>query len=209
VELQYYGANCIRITTKKANVIIDGLIDSNSKSLIKSGDTVLFTDTVERKIDTDVKLVVDRPGEYEIADTSITGIPARSYKGEAKTFGNTIFKIENEEVKLAIIGGINPELTDSQLEALGEVDVLVIPMGNHDETLSGVEALSIIKKIEPYLVIPTHFSDGKTKYETPQATLPEVLKELSMEPTETVPKLKLKSSNFNEGDATKLIILEN
>jgi L-ascorbate metabolism protein UlaG (beta-lactamase superfamily) len=207
MEIQYYGANSIRITTKKANIIIDGLMGGGAKSLIKNGDTVLFTDKADRKVENEVRLLIDKPGEYEIADTAILGIPARSYKGEAKTFDNTIYKIENEEVKLAIIGNIHPELSDTQLELLGEVDVIVIPVGNHEITLSGSDALSIVKNIEPFVVIPTHYDDAKVKYETPQATLAEALKELAMEPAETVPKLKLKSANFNEGDTVKLIVL--
>lgn len=207
MELQYYGSNCIRITTKKSNLIIDGII-SGGKSFIKDGDTVLFTDSVENKIDNKVKLIINMPGEYEVADTSIVGISARAYKGEPKTLTNTIYKIVYEEVKLAIIGNIDSSLTDSQVEQLGEVDVIVIPIGNHDTTLSGSDALGVIKSIEPYLVIPTHYDDGKTNYDKPQAKLSEALKELAMEPTETVTKLKLKSSNFSEGDTTKLIVLE-
>jgi len=209
MELQYFGANCIRISTKKANIIIDGVIGENSKSMVKSGDIVLFTSRGERKIEPGVKLVINQPGEYEVADTSILGIPARAFGAETKTFSNTIFKVENEEVKLAIIGNVHPELTDSQLELLGEVDVIVIPVGNNETTLSGANALSIIKHIEPYLVIPTHFADQKTKYGNPQSTLEEALKDLGMEVSESVSKIKLKSANFNEGDATKLIVLEN
>jgi L-ascorbate metabolism protein UlaG (beta-lactamase superfamily) len=208
MEIQYHGANSIRITTKKANIIIDGIVGTDSKSFIKNGDTVLFTDSVERKINNEIKLVIDKPGEYEVADVSILGIPARAYKEDDKTLNNTIYKIENEEIKLAVIGNVHPGLSDSQMELLGEVDVVVIPVGNHEVTLSGSDALTIIKNIEPYLVIPTHFSDNKTKYETPQATLAEALKELAMEPVETVAKIKLKASNFNEGDAVKLLVLE-
>jgi len=209
MEIQFYGANCIRITTKKATFTIDGLVNGGDKSFIKNGDTVIFTDkSDDRKVTNEVKLTLDKPGEYEVADTSILGIPARAFSDEPKTLNNTIFKLECEEVKLAIIGNIHPELSDSQLELLGEVDVLVVPVGDNELTLSGSNALNIIKNIEPYVVIPTHFADPKIKYEKPQATLTEALKELAMEPTETVPKIKLKSSSFTEGDTIKLIVLE-
>ena len=90
---------------------------------------------------------------------------------------------------------------------MGEVDVVIIPVGNHETTLSGSDALSIIKNIEPFVVIPTHYADSKIKYDTPQATLAEALKELAMEPSETVPKIKFKAANFIEGDAVKLVVL--
>lgn len=208
MEIQFYGANCVRITTKKASVLVDDITDQGSKSLIKDDDTVLFTRVVgDRKTDKNVKLLVDQPGEYEISDTSVIGVPARGNKDEKGTLNNTIFKIENEEINVAVIGNAFAELTDAQLELLGEVDILIIPVGGNN-TLSADDALSIIKRVEPYIVIPTYFKDGKIKYETEPVNLEEAVKDLGMEISETLPKLKLKVSSFTEGDATKLVVLE-
>jgi len=208
MELQYFGANCLKITTKKASIIIDCLPGLSTKSMVKPGDTVLLTEPVDNFVADDAKLIIDKPGEYEVGDTAVLGIPAKSYKGESNTFNNTIFKVENDEVSLAIIGNVSPELSGAQLELLGEVDVVVIPVGGNDTELSGTDALSITRNIEPFIIIPTSYDDKKTKYTTPHALLSDALKEIAMEPSETVPKLKLKSANFVEGDNVKLIVLE-
>jgi L-ascorbate metabolism protein UlaG (beta-lactamase superfamily) len=201
MELQFYGANCVRLTTKKASVIID---DTNS-SASKKGDIVLFTGA-HTTPKAEVKLVIDQPGEYEVSDISIQGIAARGHIDESNTKSITMFKVIGEDIRVAILGHIYAELSDDQLEALGTIDVLLVPVGGNGYTLDGVEALKLIKKIEPKIVIPTHYAGKDISYEVPQAALEEVLKDLAMEPKETVAKLKLKDADLPID--TQLIVLE-
>ena len=203
MELQFYGANCVRITTKKASVVVD---DLNGEAT-KAGDIALFTGSHD-KPKADTKIVIDQPGEYEVSDTSVQGIAARAHMDEDKNGHTaTIFKLIAEDIRVAVLGHIYPELNDEQLEALGRVDVLIVPVGGSGYTLDGIGALKLIKKIEPKIVIPTHYADKAVKYEVPQAELADVLKDISMEPKETVPKLKLKAGELF-GENSQLIILE-
>jgi len=201
MEFQFFGVNCLRITTKKTNIVVDdNLAELGLKPVIKDGDVVLYTGSAQPSTSKDIKLLVVQPGDYEVSDVQIQGIPARAYKGESNTLTNTIFKIEYEDTSAVVFGNSYPELTDSQLEMLGEVQVLFIPVGDKDVTLSGSDALKVIKKIEPNIVIPTLYSD--------QETLSEAIKELSMEPKETVTKYKVKPNTFEEDQATSLVIIE-
>lgn len=201
MEIQFYGANCVRLTTKKAAVIID---DANDVAT-KNGDIVLFTG-VHGVPKAAAKLVIDQPGEYEVSDTSIQGIATRAHIDEAGKQSVTIFKIISEDIRVVVLGHVYPELNDAQLEAIGAVDILIVPVGGNGYTLDGVEALKLIKKIEPKLVIPTHYADKAVKYEVPAAILEDALKDLAMEPKETVPKLKLKVSDLPVD--MQLIVLE-
>jgi len=202
MEIQFYGANCVRLTTKKAAVVID----DNEGTVAKAGDIALFTGAhgIPKAA---VKVIIEQPGEYEVSDTSIQGIAARGHMDEPGGISTTMFKIIGEDVRVAVLGHVYPELNDDQLEALGTVDVLIVPVGGSGYTLDAVGALKIIKKIEPKIIIPTHYADKGVKYEVPQASLKDVLKELSMEPKETVPKLKLKGGELL-GESNQLIILE-
>jgi L-ascorbate metabolism protein UlaG (beta-lactamase superfamily) len=207
MELQYYGANCVRIAGKKAAVTIDdNLAEVGLKSVAKPGDIVLFS-AEHKESPKDPKLLIDQPGEYEVSDISIQGIAARSHMDEAGKQSATMFKIIADDVRIAVVGHIYPELSDKQLEALGTIDILIIPVGGNGYTLDPVGALKIIKKIEPKMVIPTHYADKAVKYEVPQQDLETAIKELAMEPKETVDKLKLKSGDFIS-DVTQLAILE-
>jgi L-ascorbate metabolism protein UlaG (beta-lactamase superfamily) len=72
--------------------------------------------------------------------------------------------------------------------------------------LDPVGALKLIKKIEPKIVVPTHYDDKSTTYPVPQQTLEDALRALAMDIKETAPKLKLKGGEL--ADATQLIVLE-
>jgi L-ascorbate metabolism protein UlaG (beta-lactamase superfamily) len=206
MELQFYGANTIRISTKKASIVIDdNLADLGAKSITKPGEIALFT-AAHAAPQAEVKLVIDLPGEYEVSDTSIQAIAARAHIDEAGQQTATMYKIIGEDVRVGVLGHIYPELNDAQLEAFGTVDVLFVPVGGNGFTLDSVGALKIIKKIEPKIVIPTHFADSSLKFPVPQQDLEEVLKSMAMEPRERVPKLKIKAGEM--ADTTQLVVLE-
>jgi L-ascorbate metabolism protein UlaG (beta-lactamase superfamily) len=201
MEIQFYGANCLRISSKKAVVVID----DTEGTVTKAGDIALFTGAHDAP-KADVKLYIDQPGEYEVSDISIQGIAARAHMDEEGKHTATIFKVVAGDVRLVATGHIYPELSDQQLESIGLVDVLAIPVGGSGYTLDPVGALTVIKEIEPKLVIPTHYADKAVKYEVPQVDLDHALKELAMEPKETVAKLKLKSGELS--DVMQLVVLE-
>lgn len=206
MEIQFFGANCMRLSTKKAQIVVDdNLADIGLKSVLKNGDIALFTGAHGESSE-GLKLSIDQPGEYEVSDISIQGIAARAHIDEADQKNIIMYKIVADDVRIAIVGHIYPELSDAQLEALGAVDILIIPVGGNGFTLDAVGALHIIKKIEPKIVIPTHYDDKAIKYPVPQQSLGEALKGLAMEPRETVAKLKLKAGDM--GDVTQLVILE-
>lgn len=206
MDIQYYGANCIRLTTKRASIVIDdNLAELGVKSVTKAGDIALFTGA-HGDPGADVKLVIDYPGEYEVSDTSVRGVPARGHMDEEGHKSNVIYKLLLDDLRVVVLGHVYPELTDEQLEAIGMTDIMFVPVGGSGYTLDPIGALKLIKKIEPKLIIPTHFNDSKVKYPVPQQDLEAALKTLAMEPKETVDKLKLRSTDLSE--TTQLIVLE-
>ncbi len=206
MEIQFYGANCIRLSTKKAHITIDdNLAELGAKSVTKAGDSALFT-LAHHTPTADAKIIIDQPGEYEVSDVSIQGIAARAHTDEATQHTATMFKIVGEDIRVVIAGHMYPELTDQQLEAIGMVDVLIVPVGGNGYTLDSIGALKIIKKIAPKVVIPTHYAENGLNFAVPQQSLEEAIKGLAMEPKETLAKLKVKPGEL--ADTTQLIILE-
>lgn len=211
MDIQFYGANCVRIATKKATITVDdNLAELGVKSVTKSGDIVLFTGAAtaaglgQPKVD--VKIVIDGPGEYEVSNVSVKGIAARSHMDESKLKSSTVYKLTAEDMRIAIVGHIYPELNEQQLEAIGTVDILILPVGGNGYTLDGVGAAHIIKEIEPKMVIVTHYADEDINYEVPQQTLEDAVKNIGIEPQAPVAKLKLKSGEIS--DILQLVILE-
>ena len=205
MEIQYFGANTIKIASKKASIIVDdNLSELGQKSVSSKNDISIYTSKLVPHT-SGTRFVIDSPGEYELSNASITGIATRSHMEEGKDESATMYRIILDDARIAVVGHIYPELSDDQLEALGTIDILLIPVGGNGYTLDGVGAQKIIKKIEPKLVIPTHYADKEIKYEVPQAELAEALKGIAMEPTDTVDSLKLKGLDLT--DTTKLIVL--
>ncbi|HEU4914102.1 MAG TPA: MBL fold metallo-hydrolase [Candidatus Saccharimonadales bacterium] len=206
MDIQFYGANCVSLSTKQARVIVDdNLAELGAKTVTKTGDIVLATG--EAKVATaGTKIVIDQPGEYEVSGVSIYGIAARSHMDEENKKSATMYKLLIDDLRVLVVGHVYPKLTDSQLERIGMVDIMIIPVGGNGYTLDGVGALKLVKDVEPKLVIPTHFEDSGLGYPMPQQPLESALKGLAMEAKETVPKLKIKPADLAE--TTQLIVLE-
>lgn len=206
MDIQFFGANSIGITTKQARIVVDdNLADLGGKSIAKNDDILLFTGA--HKAVASARLIVDQPGEYEVAGISIYGIPARSHLDEATGQSATMYKVVTDDISFLIVGHVFPDLSDAQLEMIGMVDIMVVPVGGNGYTLDAIGALKLIKKVEPKIVIPTHYDEKKLHYPVPQQNLEEALKQLSMEVQETTSKFKPKAESLVEGQ-TKLVILE-
>jgi Zn-dependent hydrolase of the beta-lactamase fold-like protein len=80
------------------------------------------------------------------------------------------------------------------MEGIGVVDVLLLPVGGGGYTLDATSASSLVRNIEPKVVIPVHYAEAGISYEVPQDTLDVFIKELGA-PVEQLPKLKIKSAS--------------
>lgn len=206
MDAQFHGANCITITTKHARIVIDdNLAELGAKPVIREGDIALFTNAHGDPAHP-AKLVIDHPGEYEVAGVSIFGIAARAHVDTNDVKTSTIYKIIIDDLSFLVVGHIYPELSEPQLEAIGMVDIMFVPVGGNGYTLDPVGALKILKEVEPKLVVPTYYDDPSLNFSVPAQTLEQAVKTLAMEPKETTPRLRLKTVEAQ--DNTQLIVLQ-
>lgn len=206
MELTFYGANCLRLAARKAQIVVDdNLASLGLKTVTKPTDISLRTNKVFPQ-HPEAVFSAEMPGEYEISGVVIRGIAARGHMDEEGTKNAVIYTVQADDTKVAILGHIYPQLSEDQLEAIGLVDVAVVPVGGNGYTLDGAGALNVIKQIEPKVVIPTHYADRAIRYEVPQAELSEAVKNLGMEISETVDKYKIKPADLS--DTTRLIVLQ-
>lgn len=108
--------------------------------------------------------LISGPGEYEIKEVFVRGIPSYHDDQEGKEKGqNTIYLIEAEDMRFCHLGDVGQkQLTEEQLEKIGGVDVLMIPVGG-EFTIDSSGAQKIISQIEPLVVIPMHYAIPKLK----------------------------------------------
>lgn len=195
-EIEYKGANGLIISSKKASIVIDpnlsvvGLKNLNVKDAVEVATEARFAVNSD-----DAKIVIEGPGEYGIADFDIRGVAAqRHLDAETDPKLSTIYRIETGDIRAAVIGNIYEKLSESQLEDIGVVDVLVIPVGGNGYTLDATGAATITRQIDPKVVVPVHYADDAIKYEVPQLDLETFTGELGA-PIEEVAKLKLKNAS--------------
>jgi L-ascorbate metabolism protein UlaG (beta-lactamase superfamily) len=69
---------------------------------------------------------------------------------------NIIFAFELDGIRLCHLGDLGHMLNQAQLDSIGKVDILFIPVGGAF-TIDGDQANSVVAKLKPRLVIPMHF----------------------------------------------------
>ena len=150
--------------------------------------------------------LIENPGEYEIKGVSIKGISGFHDSSSGKERGKvTIFKILAEEIKICHLSDLGQkELTEQQLEEIGEVDILLIPVGGN-YTIGAKEASTIINQIEPKVVIPMHYQIPKLKLKLDD--LEKFLKIMGSKNPEKLNKLSIKKKELTE-DGVKIVVLD-
>ncbi len=181
MDIEYLGANCLKIITKKATVFVDPVVPGLKIDTSEAKFSLITnTSLIDYKND---GFIIDTPGEYEISGLSVRGLPARAHM-DAEGELATIYKIIYGDVNLVVVGHVSTKLSDEQLEVIGMADILAIPVGGGGYTLDSTGAAQLSRKIEPKIVIPMHYSDKAIKYEVPQAELKLFLNEMGAQPEE-------------------------
>lgn len=196
-DIEYKGGNGVVISTKKLTAVIDpklslvGLKDLSVKDTLEIATEARFATDSK-----DVQLAIEGPGDYELGPFSVKGVPAiRHLDTSADEKIATIYRIEVGDARIALVGNISPKLDEDQLEALGLVDILILPVGGGGYTLDATSAAGLVRQIDPKVIIPVHYADDALKYEAPQDTLETFVKELGA-PVEITAKYKVKSASL-------------
>lgn len=194
-DIEYKGATTIIITTKKVKLITDpvlsyvGLKDAPVKGCVELATEERFVTN-----NADPIVSIDGPGEYEVSNFSIRGIAVTRHIDSAQEGKQgTMYRIEVDDVKIAFIGHIDDKLDEDQLEMLGVVDIVIIPVGGRGYTLDAAQATKLVRKIDAKLIVPMHYADSQMKYEVPQDDLEIFEKEFGGQ-VERQSKLKIKSA---------------
>ena len=105
--------------------------------------------------------VVKTVGEFKIEGINIEGVSTYHDRLRGDERGdNIVFKICTGTMKIAHLGDLGHLMGESEMEKLGRIDILMIPIGGHF-TIDGQDAWDIIGHIKPKIVIPMHYKTEK------------------------------------------------
>jgi L-ascorbate metabolism protein UlaG (beta-lactamase superfamily) len=211
MEIIALGHASFKLKGKNASIVIDPYHETIGQKFPKhtTADAVLIThDHKDHNNSTAVEpavgekvVVFSGPGEYEIKEIEIVGIDSYHDNENGVERGkNTIYHILIDGVNLVHLGDLGQDkLTDSQIEALGTVNVLFIPVGGK-YTINFEKATEIVNQLEPEIVIPMHYKlEGLT-------SVTEFLKEIGQENIVPLPKVKITKDSLP--DKMQVIVLE-
>ena len=160
------GLSCFRIRGSQAVIITDPFPPGLGYTLGKqTADIVTVSHqhpshSYDQGINSEHRLVKG-PGEYEISGVLILGISTYHDSVKGQTRGkNTIYLMEIDGVNVLHLGDLGHALNDQQAEEIGNVDILLLPVGGVN-TINAAMAAEVIRKLEPKMVIPMHYRTEK------------------------------------------------
>ena len=192
-EIEYKGANTVLISSKSTSLVFDPKLSLVGQKDVTVKDKVEVVTESRFKVSGGETILFEYPGDYEIGDFSIKGIAAhRHIDAGDKAQVATMYRVEVADFRIAVLGNVAPGISEDQLEELGIIDILILPVGGNGYTLDATSAAAIVRKVDPKAVIPVHYADSGLKYEVPQDDKDVFIKEFGA-PVEEVSKYKLKN----------------
>lgn len=208
MDITWYGHSCFRINERNYGSVVCDPYDYEKIGYeplkLKADIVTMSNQKPGHSFLPGIKttpFVIDRPGEYEINNIFITG-HATNKKDEPR---NTIFVIEINGLFVAHMGNINRPPTQTEVENLGTVNVLLVPVGG-GASLNASQAVETIRMIQPNIAIPMHYSVARTLPELDP--LSKFLKEMGVTQVEqTFTTYKVPAADKLAED-TQLVILD-
>lgn len=208
MQIQYFGLSSFKLSSKDVTSIIDPFSKESGLTPPRGAADLLILSEKDNELysaSTGISgepFIIDGPGEFDVKDHTVTGIPVKTDDGRVVT----IYLIELEGIKILHMAHIKKlSLDKDEIEDLGSIDVLLVPVGG-DSVLDYDEAAKAVNFIEPRIVVPMHYQTDGLKLKL--ASAEKFLKELGGK-EEKLDKLSLKKKDLPAEDApTKVVILE-
>jgi len=199
MDISWLGHSCFRIKGSHAIVITDPYSPSLGYSLGKPTARIVTVShqhsghSYTQGIGGEPRLVTG-PGEYEISGVLIIGIATfHDADRGGKRGKNTAYLMEVDELLICHLGDLGHVLTAEQVEEIGNVDVLLLPVGGVS-TINAPMAAEVVRQLEPKAVVPMHYKTSALNWEL--EPVEKFLKEIGVEQVEPQPKLSLTKSSL-------------
>ncbi len=210
MEITWFGHSCFRLSERNLATVVTDPFDSNAagyEPLKLKADIVTishqapghsFASAVKGK-----SHVLTGPGEYEIGGVFITGVQTNGHgQRSADEPRNTLYVFDYNGVNVAHLGDLRRVPSQTEIEALGAVQVALVPVGGGGG-LTAAKAAEVVSLLEPGLVIPMHYGTPASLLNL--APLSKFLKEMGLGEIEAQESLKVTPSTVPE--ETKVVVL--
>lgn len=213
MEITWYGHSCFRLTERNYATVVTDPFDSKTTgydALKLKADIVTVSHDAAGHNNAEVvkgtSHVIDGPGEFEIGGVFITGVQTEedgSGKKKKDKVRNTLYVFDYDGITVAHLGDLTQVPSQAEIEALGTVNVALVPVGGGGG-LNAAKAAEVISLLEPNLVVPMHYSTPDSKLSLD--SLNKFVKEMGLSKPSAQPSLKVTRSSLP--DETHVVVLD-
>lgn len=212
MEITWYGHSCFRLTERNYATVVTDPFDSKTTgydSLKLKAEIVTVSHDAPGHNNSDAVKgtthVISGAGEFEIGGVFITAVQTEGAgkKSKDNKTRNTLYVFDYDGITVAHLGDLQQIPTQGEVEALGTVNVALIPVGG-GSSLNAAKAAEVVSLLEPNLVIPMHYSTPDTKLDL--ESLNKFLKEMGLGKQDAQPSLKVSRSSLPE--ETHVVVLD-
>ncbi|MBI2848180.1 MAG: MBL fold metallo-hydrolase [Chloroflexi bacterium] len=199
MEINWLGHSCFNIKGNSATIITDPYSPDSGYSMGQQSAQIV-TVSHQHPCHSFVQAVagsprlITRPGEYEVSGVLIIGVATFHDREGGQSRGkNNVYLTEIDEVFVCHLGDLGHTLTASQLEEIGRVDVLLLPVGGVS-TIDATLAAEVVRQLEPKIVIPMHYKTEALARDL--ESVDRFLQEMGTKESAPRPKLTVTKSNL-------------
>jgi len=211
MEITWYGHSCFRLTERGMASVVTDPYDNTTigyETLKLKADIVTVShDAPGHNFTKAVKgssHVITGPGEFEIGGVFITAVQTNGHdKKDNGELRNTLYVFDYDGITIAHLGDLKRVPTQTQVEALGQVNVALVPVGGGGG-LNAAKAAEVISLLEPNIVIPMHYATKDVKLSLD--SLDKFLKEMGL--SASTPETSLKVTRTGLPEETHVVVLE-
>ncbi len=170
MKIKWLGHSCFLITLNDGTKILTDPVDRESGYDIGKIETDVITVSHDHHDHNNISAAVGTPhiisteGEHDISGIKITGIPTwHDDVCGTKRGNNMMFLIEADGIRMLHAGDLGQLLDPLTLEAVGETDVLFVPVGGV-YTIDYSKALTLMSTLNPKLTVPMHYRTASVTF---------------------------------------------
>ena len=169
MKIKKIGWTTFLLNSENISVITDPLLLAEEKNFPKTKtDVSLFTNyskkvkssiisdnKLSEKIEPDTRdtiLEINSPGEYEIGGVMIR-----------RGIGDDFYIIDEKTVRVVYMGGTDNNFDPDKVKNLGDVDVLIVPVGDGVSYMDFDKLEKVISNIDPVILVPCAYKEDSSK----------------------------------------------
>ena len=205
MDITWYGRACFRIREMGVTIIMDphGKESGYSMPRIRADVVVLSHAYDEDNRPKGIRgspRILQTPGEYEIGGVFVTGISTLHSRRAQRQ--NIVFLCDFDGLTVCHLGSLGHIPSQSQVEPLNGVNILLIPIGGRS-TITIDQTAEMVNLLEPNIVIPMHYN--KTKLSHNPSSISRVLKAMGVDEVPLQETLKIRSGHLPND--TQIVLL--